>query len=129
MPNSHALIIDDNAQNIGVLATLLKFEDVDATKVQMPKTLHAMIDDMQQPNVVFLDLEMPGMDGFEVLDMLKAHDRFQNTPIVAYTVHVSEINVARDYGFDGFLGKPLDADKFSGQLQRILDGESVWVTP
>ena len=46
-----------------------------------------------------------------------------------YTVHVSEIGVARDLGFHSFLGKPLDVDKFPEQLKRILNDEPVWVTP
>lgn len=53
-------------------------------------------------------------------------DVLDDVPIVAYSVHVSEIEIARRAGFDGFLGKPLDADRFSDQLRRILSGEQVW---
>jgi len=47
-------------------------------------------------------------------------------PIIAYTVHVSEIDVVRQHGFDGFLGKPLDSARFPQQLARILNREPVW---
>jgi two-component system cell cycle response regulator DivK len=74
--------------------------------------------------VVFLDLEMPGLDGFHVKDMLRAH--FGEVLIIAYTVHISEINVAKQSGFDGFLGKPLNKARFPDQMARILRGEGVW---
>ena len=125
---THALIIDDNSRNVTVLATLLEEEKVTSTRVTHPNQLDAAIDTLEQVNVVFLDLEMPGVDGYQVLDRLKKDARFKGVPIVAYTVHVSEIHNASQHGFDSFLGKPLDADKFPGQLKRILKGERVWET-
>ncbi len=47
--------------------------------------------------------------------------------IIAYTVHISEIAAARDAGFDGFLGKPLDALAFPQILRQIVAGNSAWV--
>jgi len=126
MNSVHALIIDDNANNLGVLAELLSIEGVNYTKVQDPRKLDAALKPLSKVDVVFLDLEMPGINGYEVLDQLKADARFNGVPVVAYTVHVSEINQARNFGFDSFLGKPLDPDRFPDQIRRILNGESVW---
>jgi CheY-like chemotaxis protein len=126
MNSVHALIIDDNANNLGVLAELLSLEGVSYTKVQDPRKLEAALQSLSRVDVVFLDLEMPGFDGYEVLNQLKTDARFDGIPVVAYTVHVSEINHARNFGFDSFLGKPLDAERFPKQLQKILRGEKVW---
>jgi two-component system, cell cycle response regulator DivK len=126
---SHAVIIDDNAKNVEVLAMLLEMEGVGCTKVAHPKNLDAALQSTKNVDVVFLDLEMPGKNGYEVLESLRADSRFKSVPIVAYTVHVSEIHEARNLGFHSFLGKPLDADKFPGQLKRILDGKPVWELP
>jgi two-component system, cell cycle response regulator DivK len=71
---------------------------------------------------------MPGLNGYQVIEALKADARFASVPFVAYTVHISEIQAAHQRGFDGFLGKPLNADKFPDQLARILKGEQVWET-
>ncbi len=79
---------------------------------------------LEPVSVVFLDLEMPGVDGYSVKDYLR--EQLPGVPIIAYTVHVSEINVVQQLGFDGFLGKPLDSSRFPDQLARILRGESVW---
>jgi two-component system, cell cycle response regulator DivK len=124
---TQALIIDDNAQNLQVLAQMLEMEGVSSIEVANPNRLDSALGNVGHVDVVFLDLEMPGRDGFQVFEALKADPHFQGVPIVAYTVHVSEINIVRQHGFDGFLGKPLDADQFPAQLARILNGQSVWV--
>mgnify|MGYP000409509586 CR=1 FL=1 len=123
-----AFIIDDNRFNTDILASLLQDEGFDSVIVQQPGQIANSLDKLDDVRVVFLDLEMPGLDGFDVLEQLRANATFQNVPIVAHTVHISEIKVAHDAGFDGFIGKPLNADKFPKQLVRILDGKGVWET-
>lgn len=90
------------------------------------------MDNPPQPSdiqVVFLDLEMPAINGYEALPIIKHHPNFAHTPVIAYSVHVSEMQRALDMGFDGFLGKPLSAEAFPDQLQRILNGEQVHYLP
>jgi two-component system cell cycle response regulator DivK len=79
--------------------------------------------------VVFLDLEMPLTNGYVALKIIKTHLNFSTTKVVAYSVHVSELDVALDMGFDGFLGKPLNAEAFPDQLSRILNGDKVFYRP
>lgn len=124
MSQYHALVIDDNAQNRKVLFQLLGKQGVNCTEIADPRKIVDILPTLGQVDVVFLDLEMPGLDGYEAKDMLKAS--LPTTPIIAYTVHVSEINVVKQMGFDGFLGKPLDNTNFPSYLTRILNGESVW---
>lgn len=123
-----ALVIDDNADNLSVLAEMLSLEGVEYTMIQYPTQVNSVIAQDTSFDVVFLDLEMPEINGYDILKSLKTDDRFNGIPIIAYTVHVSEIGNARDIGFDGFIGKPLDAEAFPNQLKRILAGKSVWVT-
>jgi len=120
------LVIDDNALNRDVLTVMLKEAAVSYTTLASPLDLTQVLDGMDRLDAVFLDLEMPGMDGFEALDLLKAHPLSKAVPVIAYTVHVSQVNQAKAAGFDGFMAKPIDANKFLGQLGRILRGESVW---
>jgi two-component system cell cycle response regulator DivK len=124
MSNAHALIIDDNAQNLRILAQMLSKQGLSTTDVTDSSQLTAIIPTLGRVDVVFLDLEMPGLTGYEAITLLRAH--YPNTPIIACTVHTAEINHARDAGFDGFVGKPLDISRFPDQLSRILRGEQVW---
>lgn len=126
--NHHALIIDDNLKNLSVLARLLSEQDVTSTQITNPRLIDQTLAVAGKIDVVFVDLEMPGLNGYDVLHKLKANDKFIGVPIVAYTVHVSEINQAHRGGFDGFVGKPLDPDRFPDQLARLLRHEQVWET-
>ncbi len=123
-----ALIIDDNHFNIKVLAQYLQEEGFDSIPISNPEQLEDILDSMKDVQIVFLDLEMPEIDGFEVIKMLRTNGHFSNVPIIAHSVHSSQINLAHNSGFNGFIGKPLNEDKFPQQLAHILEGKNVWET-
>lgn len=125
MSAKQALIIDDNRSNLDVLSMLLNQYGVMVTAVQSVKLVSFALDTLV-PDVIFLDLEFPSGNGFDLLRQMKANPKLANVPIVAYTVHTSEIDEARTAGFDSFIGKPLDSRRFPDQLHRILNGQPVW---
>src|SRR5690349_21517971 len=120
MSSTHALIIDDNVDNIGVLAELLTFYGMTYTQIEDPTEVSAALSKLEKLDVIFLDLEMPSLNGYDVIEMLKHDANHKDVPVVAHTVHTNEINNARQIGFHSFLAKPLDADRFSDQLKCIL---------
>lgn len=77
-------------------------------------------------DLILLDIGLPHEDGYEVLKELRETERFKETLIVAVTGHREELSRAKAAGFDGFLCKPLEADRFPRQLSRILKREAVW---
>lgn len=129
MTERHALIIDDNVKNAKILGMLLKGQNVASTPVNKPQTLNSIIPTLPEIDVVFLDLEMPMMNGFQVMDILRAASHFDGVPIIAYSVHIDQMGSVNKYGFDGFLGKPVDSDEFPQVLGKILNGDPVWIRP
>jgi ethylene receptor len=125
MANLHALIIDDDAYSIHIMERLLDQENISYTAVADPTCLEEILQTLDTIDIVFLDLEMPKLDGYEVLVILKKHIAAK-VPVVACTVHTAEINNTRRQGFFSFVAKPLDLDRFSDQLHRILNGIPVW---
>jgi two-component system cell cycle response regulator DivK len=75
-----------------------------------------------------MDIALPDADGYESLDSLRSDERFSGVPIVAVTADVSAASLhrAQEAGFNGFIGKPLDPDRFPNQVRRVLQGEEVW---
>lgn len=125
MATLHALIIDDDAYSIHIMQRLLDQEDISYTAIPDPTQLESVLQTLERVDIVFLDLEMPKRDGYEVLAYLRQHIDAR-VPIVACTVHTAEIGNTRRQGFFSFVAKPLDQDRFSDQLHRILNGISVW---
>lgn len=127
MSTPYAILIDDDANNLEVLAQLLHRAGLASQPVLKVADLSGVLQGLRTaPAVIFLDLEMPGANGYDVLTALKADGRFVQTPIIACTVHTNEIHTAYEFGFSGFIPKPLDSLRFPDQLARILNGESVW---
>lgn len=123
---THALIIDDDKKNLGVLKQLLSMAEISYTEVADTTRLETMLDRLQPVDLVLLDLEMPDIDGYGVFQLLRSREEFQTTPIVACTVHTGEFHTVREMGFDGFISKPLDVDLFATQIDQILNGQAVW---
>ncbi len=128
MNTQHALIIDDNGYNAEVLTRLLSAQNIASTTIQDPAVLQDIVNELNDVTVIFLDLEMPHLNGYEVLEILQNEVEIA-APVVACTVHTAEINTARQAGFHSFLGKPLDPKRFPEQLKSILAGKPVWELP
>jgi two-component system cell cycle response regulator DivK len=100
-------------------------QDIAYTSVKDPTKLKSVLQTLDQVDIIFLDLEMPHLDGYEALEILKNHFG-DSVPIVACTVHTAEIHTTQKLGFFSFVAKPLDFSRFPNQLKRILDGNPVW---
>jgi two-component system, cell cycle response regulator DivK len=123
---AHALIIDDDLNNLMVLQQLLEHLGLAYTAIQDSTLVENILAEIGPLDVIFLDLEMPDLNGYQLFDYLKAQPELQTVPIVACTVHTGELHQARNLGFHSFISKPLDVHRFPGQLQKILSGQSVW---
>ncbi len=120
-----ALIIDDNPVDQKVLAKMLTLEGAELTQIYDPTDLATRLDALHEIDLIFVDLEMPHYNGYEVLEVL-TEKYGTRVPIIACTVHTSEVSAARELGFHSFIAKPLNSSRFSDQIKRILRGESVW---
>lgn len=124
--NVHVLIIDDNYEDADILSEILGTLNVTDDIISNTSLIRTELDLVPIPSVVFLDLELPGTTGFEVLDLIRNHPRLTDVPVVAYSSHSTEKPSARKSDFSGFLGKPINAQRVEEFLRRVLDGEKVW---
>ncbi len=122
----HVLIVEDNATDVSVLQSLLKRLGVSYTVFFDGRVVPDVLPDMPVPDAIFLDLELPGVTGYDILQAIQTMPDYQDVPVVAYTSHLSEMSAARDAGFHSFLGKPLKLAQFSAQLENIFNSHPVW---
>lgn len=125
MSERYAIIIDDTPTGIKVLAQFLETVGFQHVSLQNPARIYTLQEQLPQCAVVFVDLEMPNLTGYDVLNILK-NELAVTAPVIAYSVHTSEVATAQEMGFDGFLGKPINMKLFEERFNRILAGEAVW---
>ena len=75
------------------------------------------------PDIVLMDLALPGMDGYQATRCLKSNPRTRKIPIIAVTAHAlpEDEKKARDAGCDSFLTKPVHPTELLGEMRRFLD--------
>jgi two-component system cell cycle response regulator DivK len=129
-PNeAHILVVEDNVPNFVLIARLLAHMGVSHCEWKTSGwQVVQFADTLPRLDLILMDIRLPYEDGYQALRKIRGHPRLRDTRVVAITAEASEeeMQKAQGAGFDGFLGKPLDPDRFPGQVHRILSGEAVW---
>jgi len=126
------LIVEDNADNLFIVMDILredlrvKYCNGRASGRQLFKLMETNPE--LRPHLILLDIQIPYEDGYAVLKRIRVAEEFQGVRVIAFTANVlpQDVERARNAGFDGFIGKPIDSDRFPQQITRILAGESLW---
>ena len=74
------------------------------------------------PALILLDINLPGIDGYQALAQLRSMPGLQNTPVVAVTANAMKGDAERGLaaGFTAYVAKPLDIEQFYALLDKLL---------
>ncbi|MGM0509474.1 MAG: FIST N-terminal domain-containing protein [Fusobacteriota bacterium] len=116
------LLVDDNEVNREVGYEMLLNEGVEATIVEGGHKALKILED-NNFDLIFMDVEMPIMNGFEVAKKIKQMDNRKEIPIVAMTAHASQEDrqTCLEKGMDDYISKPISSKKVSKILRKYLD--------
>lgn len=122
------LIVEDNASNFVLMARMLGYIGVHCEWKTSGYEVVEYADTLPRVDLILMDIRLPYEDGYEALRKIRASITLKDIRVVAVTAYASEDQMARARaaGFDGFVGKPLDPDRFPDQVRRMLDGDQVW---
>jgi two-component system cell cycle response regulator DivK len=115
------LVVEDNDKNLKLTRDVLEFAgytvEVAITGEEAVAQALASV-----PDLILMDLQLPGMDGHEALARLRADPDTQRVPVVALTASAMPMDRERalSAGFDGFLEKPISVREFPAQVRRHL---------
>lgn len=122
------LVIEDNVSNFVLIARMLGYMGIHCEWKTSGYEVVEYADTLPRLDLILLDIRLPYEDGFSALKKIRASDRIKDTLVIAVTADASmeQLKRAQEAGFDGFLGKPLDPDRFPEQVRNILTREPVW---
>ena len=120
MPIKNALVVDDSKSARMMLQRLLSKMNVKADVVESAEAALVFLDNAQ-PDVIFMDHMMPGMDGLEATQLIKANPKTATIPTIMYTSKEGEdyFNIARSHGAEGVLAKPANQEAVMAVIQSL----------
>lgn len=122
------LVVEDNVANFVLIARMLGYMGIHCEWKTSGYEVVEYADTLPRLDLILMDIRLPYEDGYGALRKIRSSPNLKTTLVVAVTAEASteEMRKAREASFNGFLGKPLDPDRFPEQVKRILLGESVW---
>ena len=117
------LVVEDNERNLKLLRDVLEYAGYDV-RVARTGEDGVTLAVKEPPDLVLMDLQLPGIDGMEALRQLRESPRTAGIPVVAVTAQAMKQDRERalDAGFDGYVEKPISVRAFPDQVRRFLSG-------
>src|SRR5216683_2348683 len=121
MPRKSILIIDDHPVNLELAKVLLVLEGYEVHTAGDAETALVILPELR-PDLILMDVQLPGMDGLELARRLKADPMHKNARIVALTAYAmkGDEEKALAAGCDGYLSKPIDTRTFPKMVASFL---------
>jgi two-component system cell cycle response regulator DivK len=122
------LVVEDNVSNFVLVARMLGYMGIHCEWKTSGYEVAEYADTLPRLDLILMDILLPYEDGYKVLEKIRSSATLHDTIVIAVTADASaaQLNKAKETGFDGFIGKPLDPDRFPNQIRKILTGEQVW---
>ena len=114
-------VVEDNVDNRLLVQAILDDHYEISEYENGMEVVDGLGDDI--PDLVLLDISLPGMDGTEVLEWIRAQDALSSLPVIALTAHAMSGDREKylDMGFDEYVTKPIvDEEILMGAIERLL---------
>jgi CheY-like chemotaxis protein len=124
MTQRKVLVVEDNDMNMQLVEFLLEEGGYDIVKAASGEEALALTRDGANgvPDLILMDIHLPGMDGLSVVREMKTADRTRSIPILALTAHAMRGDKDRflDAGCDGYISKPIDVKTFIQSIAGFM---------
>ena len=119
------LVVEDNELNLKLVRDVLTYAGYDVVEARTGEQGVALATE-HLPDLVLMDLQLPGIDGAEALRQMRSSPSTQTVPVVAVTAYAMKEDRERaiSCGFDGYLEKPISARELPAQVHQFLKRDS-----
>jgi CheY-like chemotaxis protein len=125
MSERNILVVEDNDMNMQLVEFLLEeggYRIVKATSGEEALAITRNGEGGAPPDLILMDIHLPGMDGLSVVRAIKSDERTSRIPILALTAHAMRGDKDRflEAGCDGYISKPIDVKTFLASIEQYL---------
>jgi CheY-like chemotaxis protein len=123
MSGQRILVVEDNEKNMKLFRDVLQAKGY--VPIEAPSGEEAVELAFEHvPDLILMDVQLPGIDGIEALSRIRADERTMSIPVVALTAQAMSGDRERflDSGFDGYISKPVDVVEFIETVGRYCEG-------
>ena len=119
------LIVEDNEKNLKLVRDVLQVKGYATTEaVTAEDGIRIAVE--RKPDLILMDIQLPGMNGIDALRVLRADPATAHIPVIAVTASVMQQDRKQitEAGFTAYLGKPLDLKDFLATVKRVLEASA-----
>ena len=119
------LIVEDNEKNMKLVRDVLQVKGYATIEAGTAEDGIRLANE-RKPDLVLMDIQLPGMNGIEALGVLRADAATAEIPVIAVTASVMQQDrkLITEAGFDGYIGKPINLKEFLATVRKWLGEES-----
>ena len=116
------LIVEDNELNMKLFNDLLQAHDYETIQTKDGQNFMELVRE-NKPDLILMDIQLPGISGLELTKMLKADDELKHIPVIAVTAFAmkGDEEKIREGGCEGYIAKPISVPNFLETLHKFLD--------
>ena len=116
------LIIEDNDKNLKLVRDVLQVKGYATIEAGTAEDGIVLARE-RKPDLVLMDIQLPGMNGIDALKVLRADAVTAGIPVIAVTASVmqQDRNLITEAGFDGYIGKPINLKEFLDSVRGMLE--------
>lgn len=115
------LVVEDNPQNLELVEFLLEDAGFSVRSARAAEAMRRELD-RAVPDLVLMDIQLPGIDGLDLVCEIRLRDETSDVPVLALTAHAMRGDRERflEAGFDGYIAKPIEVASFALEIGRYL---------
>ncbi len=118
------MVVDDIIYNRELIKGYLERDNFSIIEAESGEQALSMLE-IQYPDLILMDLKMPGKSGYEITEIIKNNNKLKHLPIIALTASVmKEVKEKTSLMFDGFIGKPVNENQLLAELKKFLSYKS-----
>ncbi len=119
------LVVDDNPLNLKLIKTILSVKGFDVVAVEDPEAVLEVLDELM-PDLIFLDIQMPKLDGITLLEKIREKFGKEIAPVIALTAYAMRGDREKflEAGFDDYVQKPIDIKNFLKKVEDYIENKT-----